>query len=191
MNIGDGGAEAFAEGLRDNKSLTELYFDCKNVTDLGWSSFSRLLCDTSSVNNTYLSNHTLQTIRSMYDSSEDIPGSVKGFMRLNKQDQYNAPICKILMSHSELDMTPFFQWKLKLLPLVLAWFERARSCRGYIEESITSFEFEARELSAVYQFIHGLPLLLVNDFYSRKSTQAHSKKRKFDQCGESERGKAA
>lgn len=182
MNIEDGGAEILAEGLRGNKSLTELVFDCKNVTELGWSTFSKLLCDTSSVNNTYLSNHTLQTIRSMYDSSGsgNIPLSVQRWVRLNKQDQYDIPICKILMFHSDLDMTPFFQWKLKLLPLVLAWFERARSCRGFIGGSNTSFE--VRELSAVYQFIHGLPLLVVNGFYSRKSTQAHSKKRKFDLC---------
>lgn len=180
LNIGDCGAEVLAEALRDNKSLTKLLFGFMNVTDLGWSAFSRLLCDTSSVNNTYLSNHTLQTIGGRFcDSSVVIPASMKRSMRLNRQDQFDIPICKILMSHSNLDMTPFFQWKLKLLPVVLAWFERARSCRGYIEESTASFE--AREISAMYQFIHGLPLLVANGFYSRKS-KSHSKKRKFDLC---------
>ncbi|KAL7496549.1 hypothetical protein ACHAWT_005014 [Skeletonema menzelii] len=67
--------------------------------------------------------------------------------------------------------------KLKVLPFVLTWFERAQSCRVYLEESITSFE--RRELSALYQFIHGLPLLVTNGFYKQMRTE---KKRKIDQC---------
>eukprot|EP00984_Skeletonema_dohrnii_P015704 scaffold6834_cov113-Skeletonema_dohrnii-CCMP3373.AAC.3 len=180
MDIGDEGAEVLAEGLRGNKSLTKLMFDCTDVTDMGWSAFSRLLCDTSSVNNTYLSNHTLEVIGCRFDDQFNvIPSSVKHYFKLNKQNQHDVTICKILMSHADLDMTPFFQWKLKLLPLVVAWLERARSCRAYVEESITSFE--RRELSSVYQFIRGLPLLVVDGFYKQKSTHAHSKKRKFDQ----------
>ena len=174
--IEDSGARAFAEGLVGNESLTKLFFDCTNLTASGWSAFSTLLCDTSSVNNTYLSNHTIKEIGSIYHF--DKPFSVQQSLRLKMQGQYNVPICKILMSHSNLDMTPFLQWKLKLLPCVLAWFERAQSCRTYLEESIT--EFERRELSVLYQFIRGLPLLAAGGFYKKMSTDAHSKKRKFD-----------
>ncbi|KAK1734082.1 leucine-rich repeat protein [Skeletonema marinoi] len=150
MDIGDGEAEVLAEGSRGNTSLTKLFCDQTNVTALGWSAFSRLLCDTSSVNNTYLSNHTLEVIGCRYGSLYGIPSSIQRYLKLNKQSQYDVPICKILVSHSTLDMTPFFQWRLKLLPLVVAWFERARSCLGYVEESMASFE--TRELSSVYQF---------------------------------------
>ena len=179
MDIGDGEAEVLAEGSRGNTSLTKLFCDQTNVTALGWSAFSRLLCDTSSVNNTYLSNHTLEVIGCRYGSLYGIPSSIQRYLKLNKQSQYDVPICKILVSHSTLDMTPFFQWRLKLLPLVVAWFERARSCLGYVEESMTSFE--TRELSSVYQFIRGLPLLVVDGLYNQKSTHTHSKKRKLDQ----------
>ena len=178
MIIEDSGAKVFAEGLVGNESLTKLLFGCNNITASGWSAFSILLCDTSSVNNTYLSNHTLEEIGSRY--LLDIPSSLQRSLRLNKQNQYDVPICKILMSHSDLDMTPLLQWKLKLLPFVLAWFERAQPCRIYLDESIPSFE--RRELSSLYQFIHGLPLLVASGFYKQMSTEAHSKKRKFHHC---------
>eukprot|EP00984_Skeletonema_dohrnii_P014717 scaffold6228_cov144-Skeletonema_dohrnii-CCMP3373.AAC.7 len=180
MDIGDEGAEVLAEGLRGNKSLTKLMFDCTDVTDMGWAAFSRLLCDTSSVNNTYLSNHTLEVIGCRFDDQFNvIPSSVKHYSKLNKQNRHDVAICKILMSHADLDMTPLFQLKLKPLPLVAAWLERARSCRAYVEESISSFE--RRELSSVYQFIRGLPLLVVDGFYNQKSAHTRSKKRRFDQ----------
>ena len=177
-NIEDSEAKAFAEGLVGNESLTKLLFDYTDVTATGWSAFSTLLCDTSSVNNTYLSNHTLEAIGCRY-SRYGIPTSIQTYLKLNRQNEYDVRICKILMSHSNLDMTPFLQWKLKLLPFVVAWFERARSCLVYSGESITSFK--RRELSAMYQFINGLPLLAANGFYKQMSTaEAHSKKRKFD-----------
>eukprot|EP00984_Skeletonema_dohrnii_P017955 scaffold8280_cov123-Skeletonema_dohrnii-CCMP3373.AAC.5 len=67
MGIGDDGAEVLARGLIGNKSLIclPLNVDVENeeeiaITPAGWSAFSTALCDTSSVNNTYLSNHTIQ-----------------------------------------------------------------------------------------------------------------------------------
>ncbi len=181
-NIEDIGAKAFAEGLAGNESLTKILFDYTDVTALGWSAFSTLLCDTSSVNNTYLSNHTLEAIGCRY-SLYGIPSSIQTNLELNRQNEYDVPICKILMSHSNLDMTPFLQWKLKLLPFVVAWFERARRCRVYSGESVTSFK--RREFSALYQFINGLPLLAASGasgFYKQMGAEAHSKKRKYDLC---------
>ena len=181
-DIKDSGAIAFAEALVGNESLTKLLFGYTNLTASGWSAFSTLLCDTSSVNNVYLSNHTLNEIGSRHYNPRDdrIPSSFQRYLGLNRQNEHNVPICKILMSHSDLDMTPFLQWKLKLLPFVVAWFKRARRCRVYSGESITSFK--RRELSAMYQFIRGLPLLAASGFYKQMSTEAHSKKRKFDLC---------
>ena len=175
--IEDSEAIAFAEALAGNQSLTKLLFNCRNLTASGWSAFSTLLWDTSSVNNIYLSNHTLEVIGGRYDSG--IPSSLRQFLKLNRQNRFDVPICKILMSSLNTDMTPFFQWKLKLLPLVLAWFERAPS-RVNLPDSIVNFK--RRELSALYQFIRGLPLLAASGFHKQMSTDAHSKKRKFDLC---------
>ena len=183
-NLEDREAIAFAEGLVGNESLTDLLLDYKDITALGWSAFSTLLCDTSSVNNTYLSNHTLEVIghRHIFGGMDRIHLSVQTYLLLNRQNEYDVPTCKILMSHSNLDMTPCLQWKLKLLPFVLAWFERAQSCRTYLEVEESIAVFERRELSALYQFIRGLPLLAASGFYKQMSTEALSKKRKFDQC---------
>ena len=179
--IEDSGAKAFAEALVGNESMTKLLFGYTHLTAVGWSVFSTLLCDTSSVNNTYHSNHTLNEIGSRHYNPRDdrFPSSFQRYLELNRQNQFNVPICKILVSHSDLDMTPLLQWKLKLLPFVLVWFERAESCRTciYVRESITTFK--RRELSAMYQFIHGLPLLVANGFYKHiMSSAAHSKRRK-------------
>eukprot|EP00985_Skeletonema_marinoi_P018523 scaffold10369_cov211-Skeletonema_marinoi.AAC.4 len=61
--IDDVGAVALADGLAKNNSLTRLWFDPTDCgIEEGWQSFLTLLCDTSSINNTYLSNHTLELI---------------------------------------------------------------------------------------------------------------------------------
>ena len=61
-NLGNDGALVFANALANNSTLkTFNLFDCE-ITREGWTHFSKLLCDTSSVNNTYMSNHTLQSV---------------------------------------------------------------------------------------------------------------------------------
>ena len=177
-NIEDIEARAFAEGLVGNESLEKIIFGCRNVTTLGWSAFSTLLCDTSSINNIYLSNHTLEVIGGFNEA----PLSVDRYLQLNRQNEYDIAICKILMSHYNLDMAPFLQWKLKLLPFVLAWFETAQSCRTYLEVDESIESFERRELAAIYQFIRGLPALAASGFCKQMSTAEGSKKRKFDRC---------
>ena len=81
MSIGDDGAEASARALGSNKTLRSLYLlgECEenvSITPAGWSAFSKALCDTSSVNNTYLSNHTIHQLWGVwYAGSRDIPQS--------------------------------------------------------------------------------------------------------------------
>ena len=147
--IEDSGAIALANGLKGNQSLTKVCFDRKSLTDVGWSAFEKLLCDTSSVNNTYCSNHTLEEIGYIHYG---LPPSIKALLELNKQEDQgvNVPIRKILMSHSEFDMTPLLQWKLKLLPFVVTWFDYVRSRSGQPIRSRT--EFQKRKLSAVFQY---------------------------------------
>eukprot|EP00984_Skeletonema_dohrnii_P003873 scaffold1336_cov100-Skeletonema_dohrnii-CCMP3373.AAC.3 len=61
--IGDEGLEVLAQGLVGNQSLTSLQLGDLHgdvlITSTGWLAFSKALCDTSSVNSTYLSNHTI------------------------------------------------------------------------------------------------------------------------------------
>jgi Ran GTPase-activating protein (RanGAP) involved in mRNA processing and transport len=177
MSIGDDGAKVLALGLIGNTSLRSLHLD-KNedggitITPAGWSAFSTALCDTSSVNNIYLSNHTLRELDDILDEHEDWdwdrPDDIDLYLQLNKEHPQHAAKCKILMNHPYLDMMPFFQWKLKFLPLAVDWFERARPCmtlsiydnnsgrRRILEESDEAFQ--SRVLTAVYQFVRGMPM---------------------------------
>ena len=50
-------------------------------------------------------------------------------------------------------MQPFFQWDLKVLPIAINWFERARSIRTGIGEA----SIDKRKLEAIYQFVRAMP----------------------------------
>eukprot|EP00984_Skeletonema_dohrnii_P024429 scaffold13537_cov77-Skeletonema_dohrnii-CCMP3373.AAC.1 len=171
--IADDEMEVLGQGLVGNQSLTSLHLvDIDNgmtVTSSGWIAFSRALCDTSSVNSTYLSNHTICDI-CIEDAVEAIPHqSISLYLQLNGQHPQYAARCKILMKHPHLDMTPLLHWGLKCLPLAVAWFERSKPCttltiydedpdlrRRILEESDKAFE--SRELTAMYEFVRGMPM---------------------------------
>jgi len=66
-------------------------------------------------------------------------------------------------------MQPFLHWGLKFLPLTVDWFERAKPCTALtiseanstsrmrvLEESREAFE--SRALTAMYEFIRGIPM---------------------------------
>ena len=185
-DIGDDGAEVLARGLTGNTSLKflHLFGDYENgnmptVTPAGWSAFIKVLCDTSTINNTYLSNHT---IRELWDDHpidgwwyttfehveeyKDIGQDLTLYLRLNKKYPQHAARCKILMNHKHLDLTPLLrQLEFKCLPLVIDWFERAKPCialpwygrrKPYILEE-SAENFESRILTALYEFVHGAP----------------------------------
>ncbi len=161
--IGNDGAKALARGLAHNTSLKRLHLvgDSDDTAPLAqWPAFSNALCDPSSVNSTYRSNHTIQRIIFC-------PEDIDLYLRLNKQHPKHAARCKILMMHTHIDMGPFLQWDLKLLPVALTWFEQAKTCatlnvqlpaveRRIVEES--DKEFESRVLSAMYEFVRGMSM---------------------------------
>ena len=78
--IEDDIAEVLARGLVGNKMLRRLHLRVDGqeyfpISPAGWNVFSTALCDTSSVNSTYLSNHTVQEfwhVRHDYDEGFDV-----------------------------------------------------------------------------------------------------------------------
>ena len=171
INIGDDGIGVLAIGLVGNKSMTNLNFDDENITARGWAAFSRLLCDTSSVNNTYLSNHTLVEI-----GEYGTPLDKEEVLRWNKNSRNQAAICKILHNHPDINVTPMFEFNLKCLPLVVAWFEKAKP---YVDKvNVSTDVFKNRQLSSVYKFIRGMPLLAANGF--RRQSQKKDAQLQFD-----------
>jgi hypothetical protein len=176
MNIGDDGAVALADGLVGNKSLNHLHFDpdVAGITEVGWSAFSKLLCDKSSINSTYTSNHTLEIVGDDDDEfrGTTTPPDVEKYLRWNERLPQVA-ICKILLSHADLEMEPFFQWKLKFLPLVVTWFERASSLPEGLRRMLNALE--SRKLSVIFKFVRGMPMLVLDRYKSQKASRKRSK----------------
>jgi len=151
INFGDEGAYALADALGQNKSLKSLSFDKRGITSKGMKAFLKLICNSSSPNSIYLSNHTLRDLGSFWNEIE-----VK--LGMNRWcGARNAAKSKIMHFFPDLDMVPLFQWNLKFLPLVKSWFENTTSSNDEFEANIRN-----RELSAVYQFVRGLPVLVVS-----------------------------
>ena len=134
-NIGDEGALFFANALMSNSELKVLTLHDNDITAEGWAHFSKLLCNTSSINKTYLSNHTLE------DLGRDhwgIPDDVRSYLVLNRdsEDKGHVAVTKILQHHSHFNVQPFFEWEFKVLPLMISWLEKANACTSNFEEKI-------------------------------------------------------
>ncbi|KAK1734050.1 leucine-rich repeat protein [Skeletonema marinoi] len=170
INFGDEGAFALVDALTRNKSLKELLFGgvrYAGITVAGWEAFSKLLCDSSSANNMYLSNHTLQTICHSWLWRDNITPWLKA--NGDSQSQSTAAKYKILKRISDLNMVPFFQWDLKFLPLVKSWFQTVTSCPDMKSSDewiklATSIRSRGRELSAMYKFVRGMPVLVAYNY---------------------------
>ena len=153
-NLGDGGALIFANAVRGKDTLKYLDLSGNEISREGWTSFSKLLCDTSSVNNTYLSNHTLW---SLYMSG-NVSADVQSYLTLNasSRDKGRIAMTKILQHHSHFDIQPFFEWEFKVLPLVIDWFAKAAACTTEFDEQISKMK-----LSCMYDFVREFPMLYV------------------------------
>ena len=148
---------ALVSALASNNKLEGLYLYCDGesgaeIYRIGWSAFSRTLCNTSSINATYSSNHTLKVIGGYLSGT--IPDGVSSLLDMNSSgnDKKQIAIMKILRYHPHFDMEPFFEWDEKLLPVVVHWFDRARACTG-----VDAANIDRRKLDTIYQFIHAMP----------------------------------
>mmetsp|Transcript_24672 Transcript_24672/g.51631 ORF Transcript_24672/g.51631 Transcript_24672/m.51631 type:complete len:456 (-) Transcript_24672:235-1602(-) len=157
--IDDDGAVAFASALANNCALKTLDLRSNtSITNKGWRAFSKLLCDTSSVKATYLSNHTLSSLSYPVDRHRHrMPSDLVSSLDLNRdRRKTHAAIVKILKHHVHFDMHPLFEWDFKLLPLFMKWMEAARDCPTDFDKDI-----RRRKLSALYQFIRAMPMMYV------------------------------
>jgi len=157
-NLDDDGALIFASALANNCKLKKfwIYGNTMSVTAKGWLAFSHLLCETSSVNKTFLSNHTLRVIQECIVRGPEKPDDVKSFLTPNESDdKKQVAITKILKHHSEINMQPLFEWDFKRCHLSLAFSKRANACPQTSQMNINS-----KKLSAIYQFIQCMPSLL-------------------------------
>ena len=178
------GASILAASLADNVNLEELHLGGNPgiASAVGLGAFSRLLCDVSTVNATYLSNHTLSVLGVMppfapefrcleeslrlngtTSSSSDLatttPGNSSGGRRRS-----DAGKRKVLRYHPTLDVGPLLEYDLKLLPHVVDWFDGAAAARtatgggdgggGDDDE----YDVALRKQTALFQFVRDLPM---------------------------------
>jgi len=154
-NTDDETLAIFARSLITNHTMKRLSFS--GLTPSKQGIFSKLICDTSSVNATFLSNHTLSNLGYIPNMSNRDPMQI--LLDLNhRKNKEEVAIIKILQHHNDFDMTPFFEWEFKVLPLMIDWFTRASSITIM---PVGNWHIRRVELSSIYQFVRGMPLLYV------------------------------
>ncbi|EJK77914.1 hypothetical protein THAOC_00223 [Thalassiosira oceanica] len=143
-NIGDEETATLADGLRNNQRLTRMTLRDNNITERGWNVLSSILCDASSINATYNSNHTL---RDLDGYGVQIPQDVQTMLLLNQgNDKSRVAANKILQVHRHLDMRPLFGMELGLLPYVVAWLDHYAKSRPDLK------------LSSIFEFVRAMPM---------------------------------
>jgi len=173
-NLSNNGAIAIVSSLANNTTLNKLYIQNYSInTRVAKDVFTELLCNTSSIMDTYHSNHTLHTVLAPDSHTFD------SLLKLNKgTNKRHVAIKKILKYHPNIDMTPLFELdmkegeqNLKGLPYVIALFGV-----GATEVSVeyNRDNIQARKLSAIYQFAQAMPLM----FMPRSHVKVDDKKRK-------------
>lgn len=165
-NIDDQTAIKLARVLAKNNMLEALNMgDNPSITaSHGWSALSNILCDISSVNATFLSNHTLCLMDACIETNLGTAWFVDiDMLRCNRsRDKRRVATIKILKHHEDFDMKPFFEWEFKVLPLVISWLERASSYdMRYARLDLPDTNIEGRKLSSIYQFVRDMPVLYV------------------------------
>ena len=198
-HIGILGAHKLADSLTNNTKLKRLYLESNQIDQsVLENSFSRVLCDKSSLNATYSSNHTLSNeLFGGFEEEGRMGKHLASLLKLNKgSNKKYVAIKKLLLHHPNIDVDQLFEWgskddrNLMALPYVVAWFDRAGEAVEHDEESVVSddssnsdhssssseeegnydYQVEERKLTAIYEFALAMPLLFIpNSNKKRKS----------------------
>ena len=174
--IGIDGAMTLFNSLLTNSRLRNLYLGGNPTAGFRTvDALSRVLCNTTSINSTYTSNHTLELLAIRHSNVE-----IDLLLDLNKDtNKSRVAMKKILKYHPNIDMEPLFDWdaeegeqNLKALPYVISWFDKA--CWAVLYNN-DKYNIEEKKLSAIFQFAKALPLLFVPTSHIKKDD---NKKRK-------------
>ena len=167
-NIDNECVKILATALRNNKKLIALCLDRNiNITRNGFDIFENLLCNTSSVNATYQSNHTLRFLENV-GHSVSMKSEIRNLMtEFNKiRNKSVVSMIKILRHHRHISMEPFFAWELKVFPIAIKWFDSALARFPDVLNFHNNFDNNQKtigkmKLSAIYEFARMLPMHFV------------------------------
>ena len=186
--IGNRGGVFLANSLINNTKLKTLRlinnpFTRENpIAQSVEGAISTSLCDMSSINATYTSNHTVQILLKAPPDTLDANPKLKillgmndfkncglSFNDLDYPNIGRVAIRKIIKYHPNAltDIEPFLaDWigddeqSLKGLPYIVAWFHKAREAFANSSEE-EGRDVERRMLSAIYQLARALPTLII------------------------------
>ena len=181
-NIDDEVVTALISALASNHTLRTLRIGGLILLSHGEKELSKLLCDTSSINATYRSNHTLFHLGAIPRENP-----LRPLLVLNdRKNEKEVAIIKILQHHNDFDMMPFFEWEFKVLPLMINWFERASAITMPI-----NFEpnIAPRKISSIYQFIRAMPLLYVETYLMKELEDIKAAELQLEETIEKEKRK--
>ena len=181
-NINDDTIISFSRALVHNKTLKwlSLYDNVIALTERGWSAFSTLLCNKSSIMDTYNSNHILQDLgceRSYSSINEELvlsysslngelvlPDDLVSYLELNKNED-KAEVSRQKILQTGVPMQEFLDMELEVMPTAIAWIGRP-SHDDWTGTSVSG-------LSTMYNFMRRLPNLF--DTSAQKKTMGKRK----------------
>ncbi|EJK65721.1 hypothetical protein THAOC_13393, partial [Thalassiosira oceanica] len=178
LDISDCGIEdetigLFANAIRRNCTLEIVEVGSshegeRGVTEEGWDSITNVLCDRTSIMETYLSNHTLF----MINAYNPLPAGLTELLEFNRDYPKRAARLKVLDVHfaPEFDMNairPFLEMDMKLLPQAIDWI-------GKGEEFVKEF------WTVLYELVRHSPLFVEHgaDHSGYSKMRSPMKKRK-------------
>jgi len=177
-NVNDDTLIAFTSALAHNKTLERLYIydEAESLTERGWKAVSILLCNKTSIMDTYFSNHTLHkliedddyeylNLKLTYDLSQDI----KSLLKLNKnKDKVEVARQKILQTHFSTEddtsyLQEFLDMELEVIPTAVEWIGRPTN-DVWIGKSMSGLSF-------MFNLMRGVPDLFDSNPQKKPFTQ--------------------
>ena len=166
---------AFTSVLAQNKTLTSISlggtWDDETdeqtglITDRGWEAVSSLLCNKSSILDTYNSNHTLQHVGDYY--SDEVGEKLCPYLDMNEnKDKAEVARQKILQTHfssSDDDMQEVLDMELEIIPTAVAWIGRPIHI-GWIGKNVSG-------LSTMFNLLRRLPDLFDSNAQKKKPSE--------------------
>ena len=130
---------SIANSLVGNTKLKSLILIRRRANSIWEDSFIQLLCNETTIIDTYNSNHTLQQI-----GNHNLPGKVGRLFRINQRcTPAEAARRKIIQVHfsGDISMEPFVDMDCEVFPHVIAWMARDGYGRSLVYQFLRNFTY--------------------------------------------------
>lgn len=169
LGVTDETAIRYADELSTNNKLKRIsFFDTDQaITSTGLASFSRVLCDKSSIMNTFLSNHTLESVEhwDSWGPTDELAMLLKINQTNNNSDAARLKIIKAHFSGNDSKLQSLIGLPLEVLPHIIHWIGRGSS------NSTENRDNNVGRL--MYQFIRARPTLVQEGKNNLKRKRQH------------------